>query len=91
MQDTTKAKNVPCFFDGTWVFRLRWANSGQVDRKLDYQVWCRPSMGAFNAWTTRNFSFNPQERRVVLVADNLMLDLVCITSSQYASRTRLQY
>jgi trans-AT polyketide synthase, acyltransferase and oxidoreductase domains len=28
----------------------RWANAGEPTRKLDYQVWRGPSMGAFNEW-----------------------------------------
>ena len=28
----------------------RWARMGEPKRKLDYQIWCGPSMGAFNAW-----------------------------------------
>ncbi len=29
----------------------RWANAGEPTRKVDYQVWCGPAMGAFNEWT----------------------------------------
>ena len=28
----------------------RWARIGEADRKRDYQIWCGPSMGGFNAW-----------------------------------------
>jgi PfaD family protein len=28
----------------------RWAIGGASERVLDYQVWCGPAMGAFNAW-----------------------------------------
>jgi trans-AT polyketide synthase, acyltransferase and oxidoreductase domains len=27
-----------------------WANQGDADRKIDYQIWCGPAMGAFNEW-----------------------------------------
>ena len=27
-----------------------WANSGEPGREMDYQIWCGPSMGAFNGW-----------------------------------------
>ncbi len=33
----------------------RWANAGVPDRRLDYQVWCGPAMGAFNEWTKGSF------------------------------------
>lgn len=50
----------------------RWANAGVPDRKLDYQVWCGPAMGAFNEWTRGTFLADPAERRVIVVAYNLM-------------------
>jgi len=50
-----------------------WANQGVPDRKVDYQVWCGPSMGAFNEWTKGSFLENPAERKVVTVAHNLLL------------------
>ncbi|HAB37596.1 MAG TPA: 2-nitropropane dioxygenase, partial [Rhodobacteraceae bacterium] len=28
----------------------RWANAGEEDRRMDYQIWCGPAMGAFNQW-----------------------------------------
>ena len=33
----------------------RWANAGEPTRKLDYQVWCGPAMGAFNEWAKGSF------------------------------------
>jgi PfaD family protein len=27
-----------------------WANRGEDDRRLDYQIWCGPAIGAFNAF-----------------------------------------
>ena len=50
----------------------RWANAGVADRKLDYQVWCGPAMGAFNEWTKGSYLEQPQNRTVVAVARNLL-------------------
>jgi trans-AT polyketide synthase, acyltransferase and oxidoreductase domains len=50
----------------------RWANAGVADRRLDYQVWCGPAMGAFNEWTKSSFLEQPKNRRVVTVALNLL-------------------
>jgi trans-AT polyketide synthase, acyltransferase and oxidoreductase domains len=50
----------------------RWANAGVPDRKLDYQVWCGPSMGAFNEWAKNSYLENPKNRTVVAVALNLL-------------------
>jgi PfaD family protein len=51
----------------------RWANAGEPTRKLDYQVWCGPAMGAFNAWTAGTHLAAPAARRVVPVALNLLV------------------
>lgn len=50
----------------------RWANAGEPSRKLDYQVWCGPSMGAFNEWVKGSFLEMPRNRRVVTVALNIL-------------------
>ena len=50
----------------------RWANSGEPSRRLDYQIWCGPAMGAFNEWTRGTFLAQPQHRRVATVAYNLL-------------------
>ena len=50
----------------------RWANSGEPSRILDYQVWCGPAMGAFNEWVRGTFLEKPENRRVAVVALNLL-------------------
>jgi trans-AT polyketide synthase/acyltransferase/oxidoreductase domain-containing protein len=50
----------------------RWANSGEVSRRLDYQIWCGPAMGAFNDWTRGTFLAQPKNRRVATVGYNLL-------------------
>jgi PfaD family protein len=50
----------------------RWANAGVADRKVDYQVWCGPAMGAFNEWSKGSFLEQPTNRTVVTVALNLL-------------------
>jgi trans-AT polyketide synthase, acyltransferase and oxidoreductase domains len=50
----------------------RWANAGVADRKLDYQVWCGPSMGAFNEWARGSYLEEAKNRTVVAVALNLL-------------------
>lgn len=50
----------------------RWANAGDSSRQVDYQVWCGPAMGAFNEWTKGSFLESPAQRRVAIVARNLM-------------------
>ncbi len=49
-----------------------WANRGESDRKLDYQVWCGPSMGAFNEWVKDSCLDAPEQRRIATVAWNIL-------------------
>jgi trans-AT polyketide synthase/acyltransferase/oxidoreductase domain-containing protein len=57
-----------------WYLGLssRWANTGEPTRRLDYQIWCGPAMGAFNEWTKGSFLEQPCHRRVVTVAFNIL-------------------
>ncbi len=50
----------------------RWANSGDATRRADYQIWCGPSMGAFNEWTKGTFLAQASARKAGLVALNLL-------------------
>jgi PfaD family protein len=50
----------------------RWANAGEPTRRIDYQVWCGPAMGAFNEWTKGSFLEQWQNRKVVTVALNIL-------------------
>lgn len=49
-----------------------WANRGEASRKIDYQIWCGPSMGAFNEWVRGSFLESVAERNVVTVAYNIL-------------------
>lgn len=60
----------------------RWAIEGDASRKLDYQVWCGPAMGAFNRWTEGSFLALPQNRTVVQMAYNLLEGAAVITRAQ---------
>ena len=57
-----------------WYLGLssRWSNHGEAGRETDYQIWCGPAMGAFNAWVKGSFLEEPSNRRVVDIAENLM-------------------
>ena len=50
----------------------RWAIAGDSSRKVDYQVWCGPAMGAFNEWTRGTFLEKAEARDVVTVALNIL-------------------
>jgi trans-AT polyketide synthase/acyltransferase/oxidoreductase domain-containing protein len=61
----------------------RWANAGAPDRVLDYQVWCGPAMGAFNEWSKGSFFDEPSERRVALVARNILFGAAVLTRAHF--------
>ena len=44
----------------------------EENRKVDYQIWCGPAMGAFNEWAKGSFFEKPENRKVVDVAMNLL-------------------
>ncbi|HJV33502.1 PfaD family polyunsaturated fatty acid/polyketide biosynthesis protein [Geomonas sp.] len=49
-----------------------WAKDGAEKRRMDYQVWCGPAMGAFNEWAAGSFLQSPEQRKVVTVALNIL-------------------
>ena len=56
-----------------------WANDGVEDRRLDFQIWCGPAMGAFNEWARGSHLADWRERRVVPVAKNLLAGAAYLT------------
>ena len=57
----------------------RWATAGNPSRKMDYQIWCGPAMGAFNAWTRGSFLEKPENRDTQTVAMNLLFGACILT------------
>lgn len=50
----------------------RWAIQGEAARALDFQIWCGPAMGAFNAWVAGSFLEPLEARGVAEIALNLL-------------------
>ncbi|MEM6296825.1 MAG: hypothetical protein AAGA54_36505 [Myxococcota bacterium] len=50
----------------------RWAIDGDGERRLDYQIWCGPAMGAFKAWAKGSVLEAPENRRAVQIAHNFL-------------------
>jgi len=50
-----------------WYLGLssRWSVIGEPGREMDYQIWCGPSMGAFNEWVKGTYLENVENRKVV--------------------------
>jgi len=62
-----------------------WANAGEPGRAVDYQVWCGPAMAAFNEWVRGTFLERPEERRVALVARNILYHAAVLTRARTAA------
>ncbi len=61
----------------------RWANAGEPTRRVDYQIWCGPAMGAFNQWVQGTFLEAPAQRQAAVVALNLMLGAAVLTRASW--------
>jgi trans-AT polyketide synthase/acyltransferase/oxidoreductase domain-containing protein len=59
-----------------------WANQGLVDRRFDFQVWCGPAMGAFNAWVKGSFLETPAARRAPNIALNILYGAALLGRAQ---------
>jgi len=57
-----------------WYLGLssRWSNVGEKGREMDYQIWCGPSMGAFNEWTQNTYLESWDKRHAADVAEHIM-------------------
>lgn len=64
-----------------------WANQGVADRKLDYQIWCGPAMGAFNEWVKGSVLDPPEQRKIATVAMNILFGAAVLMR---ASQLKLQ-
>jgi trans-AT polyketide synthase, acyltransferase and oxidoreductase domains len=59
-----------------------WANRGEAERRIDYQIWCGPAMGAFNEWVRGSFLESVAERRVATVAYNILFGAAVLLRTQ---------
>jgi PfaD family protein len=57
----------------------KWAKNGDLSRQADYQIWCGPAMGSFNEWVKGTFLENLANRKVVVVAHNLLRGAAILT------------
>jgi PfaD family protein len=57
----------------------RWAIEGDPSRTMDYQIWCGPAMGAFNAWAKGTSLEDPEKREVAQIGLNFLEGAAQIT------------
>ncbi len=57
-----------------WYLGLssRWSNVGEQGREMDYQIWCGPAMGAFNAWAKGTYLEQYENRHAPDIAEQIM-------------------
>ncbi|RJP79276.1 MAG: PfaD family polyunsaturated fatty acid/polyketide biosynthesis protein [Desulfobacteraceae bacterium] len=60
-----------------------WAVSGDPSRKIDYQIWCGPAIGAFNEWVKGSFLEKPENRKTAVVALNILLGASVVTRANW--------
>ncbi len=60
----------------------RWAIHGEPSRRVDFQIWCGPAMGAFNEWVRGSFLEPPAARGVGQIALNLLEGAAVLTRAQ---------
>ncbi len=60
-----------------------WAKDGQTGRRIDYQIWCGPAMGAFNEWVAGSFLESPDRRTVATVARNILYGAAFLTRTNF--------
>jgi trans-AT polyketide synthase/acyltransferase/oxidoreductase domain-containing protein len=69
----------------------RWANAGVEDRRMDYQVWCGPAMGAFNAWAAGSFLEEACNRNAVTIGLNILYHAAVLQRVQYLQQIGLPW
>ncbi len=70
-QKDPKAKMALIF---RWYLGLssRWSAVGEAGRQMDYQIWCGPSMGAFNDWVKGTGLAEPANRHVADISRQIL-------------------
>ena len=70
-EDSPKRKMALIF---RWYLGLSsgWSIAGTPDRVTDYQIWCGPAMGGFNAWAAGSYLAPVQNRYAADIAAQLM-------------------
>ena len=60
-----------------------WAIRGEPERKVDYQIWCGPAIGAFNEWVKDTFLEKSENRDFATIAMNLLVGAAVLTRANW--------
>jgi trans-AT polyketide synthase/acyltransferase/oxidoreductase domain-containing protein len=64
------------------------ALEGNIEHKVDFQVHCGPSLGAFNQWVKGTAWENWRNRHVDEIAEKLMQETVDVLNQRFHSLTK---
>ncbi|NJK62524.1 MAG: PfaD family polyunsaturated fatty acid/polyketide biosynthesis protein [Synechococcaceae cyanobacterium SM2_3_1] len=67
----------------------RWAQLGDAERKMNYQIWCGPAMGLFNHWVADTWLQPLENRDVVLMGLALLHGAATLTRADLAAQAGL--
>ncbi len=67
----------------------RWAQLGEAERKMNYQIWCGPAMGLFNHWVADTWLQPLENRDVVLMGLALLHGAATLTRADLAAQAGL--
>ena len=60
----------------------KWPLTDEKDRRMDFQIWCGPAMGAFNQWVKGTFLEKAENRKVAEIGLNLLIGAsICTRAS----------
>ena len=84
LKEIEKAQNDPkhkmaLVFRSYLGLSSKWAIQGDDRRKMDYQIWCGPAIGAFNQWVKGSFLESHENRKTAEIALNLLFG-ACIST-----------
>lgn len=64
------------------------ALEGNIDHKVDFQVYCGPALGAFNQWVKGTTWENWRNRHVDEIAEQLMKETADLLGHRFQSLTK---
>ena len=62
-----------------------WAITGDLDRRVDFQVHCGPALGAFNQWVAGTDLEHWTGRHVDAIAERLLDDAAALLNRRFAT------
>jgi PfaD family protein len=68
----------------------RWARTGDAARQADFQIWCGPSIGAFNRWARGSAFETPEGRDAPAIAVAILRATAALARREAAARAGVE-